>query len=437
MVDTSAIRRELCKVLSSPIFANAPRMSRFLAFVVEETLAGNSERIKEYVIALEVFERDQNYDPHADSTVRTEASKLRTRLDRYYRTIGQADSVVISIPKGRYTPAFDHGSRQNLPFLAAASEPRNPMAAAPTASCRSTSTPPDLDEPCFNAFVRRPKRFRKFSFLRSIYFCVISAALITWLIGSVGRSVFRTASQPSDFHSSMPLTNYIGSEVCPSFAPDGERVAFAWNGDNQDNFDVYVKQIGVTVLLRLTYDPEPDISPAWSPDGRSIAFLHVVAADKAEVRLIPAIAPGLARKLATVTILPGSYFGFRSIAWSPDGKWLAISDGPKFAGVMSLFVLSMETGERQRVTFPPLDYDDLDPAFSPDMHRLAFVRYSSLGASASDLYSVDLSGALKPKGEPQRLTFDNRQTATPVWTPDGRAILFARSESPVVTAFGV
>jgi adenylate cyclase len=125
MVEASTIRDELNRVLSSPVFANAPRMRRFLTFVVEETLAGNGDQIKEYVIALEVFERDQNYDPHADSTVRTEASKLRARLDRYYRTVGQADPVVISIPKGTYIPVFD-GSRQQLLSVPAPESVRRP-----------------------------------------------------------------------------------------------------------------------------------------------------------------------------------------------------------------------------------------------------------------------------------------------------------------------
>ena len=101
---------------------------------------------------------------------------------------------------------------------------------------------------------------------------------------------FRNRSQPPTYYSSEPLTNYVGSEICPSFSPDGERVAFAWNGEKQDNFDIYVKQIGDGALLRLTSDPKPDVSPAWSPDGRTIAFLRLNSNDRAEVLLIPSVA---------------------------------------------------------------------------------------------------------------------------------------------------
>src|SRR5215471_8973296 len=108
VADGSAVRAQLGKILASPVFANSPRMSRFLRFIVETTLDGNGERIKEYVIAIEVFEKAEDYDPQADSTVRTEASKLRSRLTRYYETEGREDLLVITIPKGSYVPQFEN-----------------------------------------------------------------------------------------------------------------------------------------------------------------------------------------------------------------------------------------------------------------------------------------------------------------------------------------
>src|SRR5215831_6842518 len=103
----AAVRAQLGKILSSPVFVNSPRMSRFLQFVVETTLDGKSESIKEYVIAIEVFEKAEDYDPQADSTVRTEASKLRSRLSQYYDTEGRDDPMAITIPKGSYVPKFE------------------------------------------------------------------------------------------------------------------------------------------------------------------------------------------------------------------------------------------------------------------------------------------------------------------------------------------
>ena len=102
----TAIRSELTKILSSVSFASSPRMSRFLKYVVETTLEGKGALIKEYVIALEVFDKSDAYDPREDSTVRTEASKLRARLSRYYENEGKEDPVIISAPKGGYVPAL-------------------------------------------------------------------------------------------------------------------------------------------------------------------------------------------------------------------------------------------------------------------------------------------------------------------------------------------
>jgi len=128
--DNAGVRAQLGKILSSPLFVNSPRMSRFLRFVVETTLDGNAETIKEYVIAVEVFQKAEDYSPQADSTVRTEAGKLRSRLARYYDSEGQQDPVVITIPKGSYVPQF--GDRTNgTPTAPSPSAPATPKRTFP------------------------------------------------------------------------------------------------------------------------------------------------------------------------------------------------------------------------------------------------------------------------------------------------------------------
>ena len=98
------VRHQLDRLLASTGFANAGRMSRFLRFVVEKTLAGEGERLKEYVIGIEVFDRDASYDPRLDSIVRVEAARLRAKLAEYYAGQGSGDLVVLSLPKGGYAP---------------------------------------------------------------------------------------------------------------------------------------------------------------------------------------------------------------------------------------------------------------------------------------------------------------------------------------------
>src|SRR5262245_33985795 len=107
-----------------------------------------------------------------------------------------------------------------------------------------------------------------------------AAALLALVAGVIGVALWRdrggdrAAAPPASF-TAIPLTTYPGREQQPSFSPDGNSVAFIWNGETEDNWDVYVKLIGAGSPQRLTTDPAIDLSPAWSPDGRSIAFGRV------------------------------------------------------------------------------------------------------------------------------------------------------------------
>src|SRR5262249_30231714 len=154
------------------------------------------ERIKEYVIAIEVFEKPEDYDPQADSTVRTEASKLRSRLARYYDTEGREDKFVIAIPKGSYVPKFEHRSNGVL-----VTSPDNPPAPAPL--------------PC-----RAP--------------ILVWSALATLVLAGLtvaGAFVWRSRTSPLPLPRLIPITSYPELEEQPNLSPDGSQVAFRWKGD--------------------------------------------------------------------------------------------------------------------------------------------------------------------------------------------------------------
>ncbi len=101
------IRRQLDRLLASGGFAQADRLSRFLRYVVERTLSGESDQLKEYVIGVDVFDRGQEYDPRVDSIVRVEAGRLRGKIEAYYGGDGRHDAVIIRLPRGRYVPEFE------------------------------------------------------------------------------------------------------------------------------------------------------------------------------------------------------------------------------------------------------------------------------------------------------------------------------------------
>src|SRR5262245_6714947 len=104
--EREAIREELERVLSTAAFVRNQRQSRFLRFLVERHLEGKDSELKESVIAVEVFGRQADYDPKLDAIVRTEAVRLRARLERYYAAEGSADRLIIELPKGGYRPVF-------------------------------------------------------------------------------------------------------------------------------------------------------------------------------------------------------------------------------------------------------------------------------------------------------------------------------------------
>jgi TolB-like protein len=101
------IRAELERILASKGFTTAGRLSRLLRHVVDKSIAGEADQLKEYSVGVEVFDRDSNYDTRLDSIVRVEAGRLRSRLDEYYNGEGAGSPIRISLPRGGYVAQFE------------------------------------------------------------------------------------------------------------------------------------------------------------------------------------------------------------------------------------------------------------------------------------------------------------------------------------------
>jgi len=101
-----AVIAQLEKILASACFTNSERLSRFLRFAVQSAAHGQTAQLKEYAVALAVFDKRDSFDPRYDPIVRVEAGRLRARLKHYYETEGLQDSVLIGLPKGSYVPRF-------------------------------------------------------------------------------------------------------------------------------------------------------------------------------------------------------------------------------------------------------------------------------------------------------------------------------------------
>jgi len=101
-----AIQSEVERILASEKFARSKRLRSLLRFTVAQTLQGNADTLKEYVIGTEVLKKPDSYDPRSDSLVRVLASRLRVKLKEYYNDGGSDDPLVIEFPKGKYVPRF-------------------------------------------------------------------------------------------------------------------------------------------------------------------------------------------------------------------------------------------------------------------------------------------------------------------------------------------
>src|SRR4051812_41717458 len=130
-----AVKEHLDRVLASPTFQQGDRLKRFLKFIVCEAVAGRRHELKEYVIGVQVFGKEEAFDPRTDPIVRVQARRLRAKLVRYYREEGRADETVIELPKGGYAPVFKQ--RDTLVLIkrsvAAALVSRNTVAIVPFA----------------------------------------------------------------------------------------------------------------------------------------------------------------------------------------------------------------------------------------------------------------------------------------------------------------
>jgi Tol biopolymer transport system component len=237
-----------------------------------------------------------------------------------------------------------------------------------------------------------------FSKTRRVWFPGSLIVGVLLLAGIVWLAAMKSASlSPPRL---VPLTTYPGVEGPPSLSPDGNQVAFERNGD------IFVKQVDSEALVQLTNTSLPEHAPAWSPDGRSIAFTR---ADEGVFVTSPL--GGGERKIAD-TRAP---LLLKTMAWTSDGASLVVSEmtSPICA---SLFVISVATGEKARLTWPPEpSIGDGWPAVSPDGRSVAFARYTQ--DTSAKIHVAPLTG-----GRPREVTADTSSIFGLTWTRDGGLI---------------
>ena len=245
---------------------------------------------------------------------------------------------------------------------------------------------------------------------------VVLAVCLVALLAWTGLQLL--PGQPSAPFSAALFTSSPGLEMAPVFSPDGSMVAFVrFNTDTR--LDVYVKMVDVKMVdsqveLRLTDHPGSDGSPTWSADGKKVIFQRTDQ-EACGVYEVSALG-GMERKIMDCT--PGQYH----LNMAPDGSAILTTEPTDRPGDRRITLVDTESLQRTPITNPPPSASDFLPAFSPDGEYIAFCR--GLHGTIEDLYIVPASG-----GEPQRLTFDDRDIAGFSWTPDGESLVFSSNKT--------
>jgi serine/threonine protein kinase len=249
---------------------------------------------------------------------------------------------------------------------------------------------------------------------------VVAALLALLLLAVAGLLVWKYSKVQSSPPSLMQLTSDPGSELSPSFSPDGNQVAFSWDSEKADNAHIYVKMVGETGALRLTTDPAPEEWPTWSPDGKRIAFQRLGPEPG-----IWSVSPlgGAEQKLANLRV-------WGQMSWSPDGKWLAVARRTITQGGAvgdGLLLVPADGGEPHRFSNPRAPAFDFHPSFSPNGSLLAYAGCTS--PWSCDIFVQQLDADYSPRENPRRITQQGLFIDGLAWSRDGRSLVYSGSFS--------
>ena len=203
------------------------------------------------------------------------------------------------------------------------------------------------------------------------------------------------------------LTDQVGLESFPSLSPDGKSIVYSSAASG--NVDLYLQRVEGRNTTNLTADsPADDTQPAFSPDGNRIAF----RSERGGGGIFVMGATGEAvRRLSDVGYNP---------SWSPDGRFIVCAQetieqpNSRYSNASALWVIDVQTGQRRQITAG----DAVQPSWSPHGHRIAY--WAADAAGQRDLWTMPAAG-----GAAVALTNDRFVDWSPIWTPDGRYVIFS------------
>jgi Tol biopolymer transport system component len=507
--DLTPVAEDLKRVLASPVFLRSERLSKLLQVLAERAIHQPDEtRLKEIEIGVMLYGRRPDYDPKLDSIVRVEATRLRKKLKEYYDGPGIGDPVRLIVPPGRYEVEFKSAD-VSAPMPLVVPEPRNRFwlwwrvglsiaGVTLVAAILYLSMGRPVERPAsilpFTSYTGSEERPAVSPDGRSIAF--------TWDHGGVPRLyVQRIGEEPP-----LPVTDGSAPEYESAWSPDGRQIAFlrmvrpdllelrridypraqsgetpigtvrfapgstpglSWsrdgewlataeaNGDGM-NLVLFSARTGQKKLFWTAGLSGRRLRPAFSPDGRYLAYIKSLDVAVSDVAISP-LPSGPEREITHDRAV------VNGLAWMADSRAVVVAS-QRARGWSSLWLVGVDGGEPRRLTESGVDSvqpssswrggpiafsrrtDDINiwrvpadgsappavwiassaldssPQYSPDGSKIAF-RTSRTGTSEIWTSASDGTGL-------RRLTtFNSRVTGSPQWSPDGRWIAFDSRDS--------
>jgi Tol biopolymer transport system component len=246
------------------------------------------------------------------------------------------------------------------------------------------------------------------------FWIAVGLSAILLIVATITVVIQRPSTRLSLSREGVPFTSLPGQEIAPTFSPDGNEIAFAWNGETgaTDQFNLYVKSLASERLVRLTRRSSGRITPAWSPDGSAIAFVREMK-EAWGIFVVPALG-GSERSIVGSGIAAGPLV---QISWSPDSRELAYSAyGP--GGEPHVYFASLSSLNTRPLSPAPECLAALAPMFSPDGNQLALI--CVLSSSVYGIYVVGL-----PHGPVRSLVTMMGDPSGLVWSADGNRLIFS------------
>lgn len=398
-LNTDEYRSALQAILASDAFQRSPALGRLLTYLVERVLAGEAATLKESVIGHELYARTASYDPKLDSVVRVSANRLRVRLEDHYRAHPD-QRLRLVLPKGSYVPLLEieepAEDTATLSQPASVSEAEHPQPPLPLST---------QQHPGWHVRSRVLAIF-------SVPTVVVLVLALFWIRHHHASTTDTSATAPPAWKL-RPFARLGGSQEFARFSPDGTQIAFDSTTTQHETKTIYIQAVASEEARRIA----PGLRPAWSPDGKRLAFLRPEPNGKQQV-VLHTLQSGKEVVLAELDGIGSWMCQIPRVDWSRDGTAIYTSSSAGHPPNCGLLRIDAATGVASPLTSLNGLFNDMEPAVSPDGTTVAFLR--ALVTDQTDIFTVSAKG-----GEAHRLTFEGRGLVGHSWTPDGRAIIVA------------